>query len=142
MKFCDERIQNHLLKGGKIKRKLQEYYGSGCGYRPVMLKNDVLRFANGMNEKYYIDTLDLTADDWEIIPTEYDWDKIIKDKVLCVLSNDTSFEKFIIAPLTFYNNESNDTYSFACFYSGCYKYCKPFNPVEFNIAKNLKEYEK
>ena len=23
-----------------------------------------------------------------------------------------------------------------------YKYCKPFNPANFNIAKDLKEYEK
>lgn len=23
-----------------------------------------------------------------------------------------------------------------------YKYCKPFNPAEYNIAKDLKEYEK
>ena len=73
MKFCDERIQKHLLNGGKIKTKSDNFpmflnkYGSMC-YK---------------NMYYSINKNDLTVDDWEIVEPEYDWDKIIEDKVLC-----------------------------------------------------------
>ena len=133
MKFCDKAIQEHLLKGGKIKRKI---------YKCTLILNigdNHMIFDNSGNI-FKLSEDDLIDDGWEIVEPEYDWQKIIKDKVLCVLSNDASFEKFIIAPLTSYNNESNNAYPFACFYIGCYKYCKPFKPAEFNVAKYLKAY--
>ena len=47
MKFCDERIQNHLLNGGTI-RKIKSK--AGWNYRPIKLDDEVLVFAdNGDN---------------------------------------------------------------------------------------------
>ena len=129
MKFCDEKIQRHLLKGGKIKTKSDNFpvflnkYGSMC-YKDMY---------------YSINKNDLTADDWEILESDYDWNKIIKDKILCVFSLQKNFEFKTISILS-KKDEDNDGYFT---YQGMwYKYCKPFNPADFNIAKDLKEYEK
>ena len=129
MKFCDERIQNHLLNGGKIKTKRDNFpvflnkYGSIC-YKDMY---------------YSINKTDLTADDWETVEPEYDWDKIIKDKILCVFSLQKNFEFKTISILS-KKDEDNDGYFTS--QGMWYRYCKPFNPADFNIAKDLKEYEK
>lgn len=81
MKLFDERIQNHLLNGGKIKRRI----------RPNAIVcidpfDDMRIFAEkkcGNTEEYTFTKQDLIADDWEIIEPEYDWNKIIKDKIFC-----------------------------------------------------------
>lgn len=128
MKFCDERIQKHLLSGGKIKRKSDNF--------PVFLNE----YGNMCYQDMYytINKNDLTADDWEIVEPEYDWDKIIKDKILCVFSDDVAYKINTITTLVakdedfYYTN--NGTF---------YVNCKPFNPTDYsNIAKNIKEYEK
>ena len=128
MKFCDERIQKHILNGGKIKRKSDNFhvflnkYGSMC-YQ---------------NMYYSINKNDLTADDWEIVEHEYDWDKIIKDKILCVFSHQENFEYKMISILS-KKDEDND-----CYFTSQgtrFRYCKPFNPADFNIVEDLKEYE-
>ena len=129
MKFCDERIQKHLLNGGKIKTKRDNFpvflnkYGSMC-YQ---------------NMYYSINKNDLTADDWEIVESGYDWDKIIKDKVLCVFSHQENFDYKTISILS-KKDEDNEGYFTS--QGMWYKYCKPFNPADFNIAKDLKEYKK
>lgn len=87
MKFCDKRIQKHLLNGGKIKK-------SDCGiwkYRPILIDDDgVLVFAD--TEEYYtLSKQDLTANNWEIVEPEYNWDKIIKDRILCQFWDDDEF---------------------------------------------------
>ena len=84
MKFCDERIQNHLLNGGKIKRRIEN--------REIIIHLATTgSFFDNKGDIFYPSKTDLTADDWEIVET---------------------------------------------------KYCKPFNLEEFNIAKNIEEYEK
>ena len=133
MKFCDERIQNHLLNGGKI-------VYSGIEY-PLFLCSSTICFKddNGKKHGYSISKYDLTNDDWEIVEPEYNWDKIIKDKILCVFSQQENFEYKTISTVS-EKYEDNDGYFTS---QGMrYKYCKPFNPADFNIAKNLKEYEK
>lgn len=132
MKFCDEKIQKHLLAGGKIKRKSDNF--------PVFL-NDNNGLLSYQSDDYArtscINKKDLTADDWEIVKPKYDWDKIIKDKILCVFSDDKDSKDGVISTLKqkdnahYYNKDG-----------AWYKYCKPFNPADFNIAKDLKEYEK
>ena len=83
MKFCDEKIQKHLLNGGKIKRRDFDV--------EVVLNKDKRLSCDGSS--YYILTqYDLTVDDWEIIEPKYNWDKIIKDKILCVFSHQENFE--------------------------------------------------
>lgn len=130
MKFCDERIQKHLLSGGKIKRLSDTYeivIGINCN--GVICDSDY--------SYYSFSDIDLTTDDWKIIEPKYDWDKIIKDKILCIFSDDKDFKDEIISILT----NIDDDYYYTT--NGLwFKYCRLFNPAEFNIAKDLKEYEK
>lgn len=126
MKFCDERIQKHLLEGGEIKRKSGDF--------PMFLNN------NG--RLYYLCGIykeDLTSNDWEIVESEYDWDKIIKDKILCIFSDTDDFKTFVISTLV---EIEDNGFSFKTNEGLSYGYCKPFNPADFNVAKDLKEYEK
>lgn len=135
MKFCDEKIQKHLLNGGKIERK------SDNSLLFLNNNNGILYYqCDYYAHAYCINKQDLTVDDWKIVEPEYDWDKIIKDKVLCVFSNNVYFKCFSISTLISVDKSDEITY-----YSNegfLYKYCKPFNPAEYNIAKNLKDYEK
>lgn len=133
MKFCDKRIQEHLLNGGIIKKIDAEH----C-YRKIRLINNELCFVDGHNEYYRLDKDDLTTDGWKIVEPEYNWAKIIADKVLCVFSYDKDDKDVIISTLA--QHDRNIRYFTTGGY--CYSYCKPFNPSDFNIAKDSKEYEK
>lgn len=130
MKFCDEKIQKHLLNGGKIKRRDIDI---------IVNINKDKRLSCCSNPVYILTQYDLTADNWEIVEPEYYWDKIIKDKVLCIFSDTDDFKTFVISTLA--KIEGNN-FSFKTNEELSYGYCKPFNPAEFNIAKDLKEYEK
>ena len=135
MKFCDEKIQKHLLNGGKIKRE-------SCNFLMFLNNKGFLCYqSDGPVHTCCINNKDLTADDWEIVKPEYDWDKIIEDEILCVFSDDKDFkdDEKVISTLI-----SIDEYRGFYFNSQGtrYRYCKPFNPADFNIAKDLKEYEK
>ena len=135
MKFCDEKIRKHLLNGGEIKRNDDEFW---FNFRHIKLIDDVLRFTDDKNEPYEISRGDLLADDWEIVEVEYDWNKIIEDKVLCVFSDAKDFESGVVISVLKRKNDN-------CYYNSRempYKYCKPFNPADYNIVKDLKEYEK
>ena len=132
MKFCDERIQKHLLNGGKVKRRL-----GSCNIIMYIGENGFIFDNSG--SFYVFCEQDLTSDDWEIVEPEYNWDKIIKDKILCVFSHQENFEYKMISILS-KKDEDND-----CYFTSQgtrYRYCRPFNPADFNIAKDLKEYEK
>ena len=133
MKFCDEKIQKHLLSGRKI-------IYSGITY-PLFLRGGTICFKNGSGEilSYSIREDDLTDDDWEIVEPEYNWDKIIEDKILCQFWDEIEdADEPRVGYLTrktaegFYVNE----------WDFLWKHCKPFNPAEYNIAEDLKEYEK
>lgn len=134
MKFCDERIQNHLFNGGKI-------IHSGLCY-PLFLNDDTrLSYKNENNEVwgYGLFKRDLTSDDWEIVEPEYDWEKIIEDKVLCVFSDDEDRGTYVISPLIKVEGKG---FSFMTIEELSYSHCKPLNPADYNIAKDLKEYKK
>lgn len=136
MKFCDEKIQKHLLSGGKVKRHNNNNVWS---YRPILINDkNVLVFAD-TKDYYNLTKLDLTADDWEIVEPEYNWDKIIKDKILCVFSHQENFEYKAITTLDRRDNQDGTYFTSQGVW---YSHCKPFNPADFNIAKDLKEYEK
>ena len=143
MKFCDERIQRHLLNGGKIKKADS---GIGWDYRPIKLDGELLVFADNGDD--YIITKDDLINDWEIIGPEYDWDKIIEDKVLCVFNyiNDPN-DLYGLYPILGYLKEYklDEDYKFTgVMIDSCkadFKQCKPFNPSDYNIIKDLKEYE-
>lgn len=131
MKFCDEKIQKHLLSGRKI-------IYSGITY-PLFLRCGSICFKNGSGKilSYPIREDDLTADDWEIVGPEYDWDKIIEDKILCLFSDNKGFKYNIFSTLRMKDNNLYYTDN-----RTTYKYCKPFNPEDYKIAKNIKDYEK
>ena len=129
MKFCDERIQKHLLNGGKIKRR---------DFDVEVGLNKEKRLSCDCSRYYILTQYDLTADDWETVEPKYDWDKIIKDKILCVFSHQEDFEYKMISTVN-KKDEDND-----CYFTSQgtrYRYCKPFNPAEYNVAEDLKEYE-
>lgn len=131
MKFCDEKIQKHLLSGGKIKRKLETYeIVIGFDEFGFIFDNDV--------DVYHFGKSDITADDWEIVESAYDWDKIIKDKVLCVFWNDGFEDCLNIDTLRGLSKNGNFIDGNGCICDNC----RLFNPTEFNIAKDLKEYKK
>ena len=130
MKFCDEKIQNHLLNGGKIKRR---------DFDLEVGLNKEKRLSCDCSKYYILTQYDLTVDDWEFVESEYDWDKIIKDKILCVFSQQENFDYKIISTVS---EKSKDNDGYFTSQGMWYKYCKPFNPADFNIAKDLKEYEK
>lgn len=130
MKFCDERIQNHLLNGGKVKRKL-----GSCNIIMHIGENGFIFDNSG--SFYVFCEQDLTSDDWEIVESEYDWDKIIKDKILCIFSNEENYRNVRLSRLSLVSDGK-----FKLLGGLSYNYCKPFNPADFNIAKNIKEYEK
>ena len=129
MKFCDEKIQKHLLNGGKIKRR---------DFDVEVYLNKEKRLSCDCSRYYVLTQYDLTVDDWEIVEPEYNWDKIIKDKILCVFSHQENFEYKMISMLS-KKDEDNDYYFTS--QGTRYNYCKPFNPADFNIAKNIKDYE-
>lgn len=133
MKFCDEKIQKHLLNGGKIKRE-------SCNFL-MFLSNDGLLCYKSDNHVHTccINKKDLITDDWEIVEPEYDWNRMIKDKILCVFSDDEDRGTYVISPLIKVEGKG---FSFMTIEELSYSHCKPFNPAEFNIAKDLKEYEK
>ena len=130
MKFCDERIQKHLLRGGKI---TLPFFDSPLYYNDFSL---VFKY-NNKEKVYCLNKKDLTTDDWEIVEPEYDWDKIIKDKILCLFSDNKDFKYNIFSTLRMKDNNLYYTDN-----GTTYKYCKPFNPADFNIAKDVKDYEK
>lgn len=134
MKFCNEKIQKHLLSGGKIKRKSDNF--------PVFLNdnNGLLSYqSDDYTRTSCINKKDLTADDWEILRPEYDWDKIIKDKILCQFWYELEVtDTPIVGYLTKKTADGFQGKGWYCIW----KHCKPFDSVYFNAAKNIEEYEK
>lgn len=130
MKFCDERLQKHLLNGGKIRKRDIDV---------VVSINKEKRLSCDCSGYYILTQHDLAADDWEIVEPEYNWDKIIKDKILCIFSHQENFEYKAIATLVKKDNQDGTYHTSQ---GAWYRHCKPFNQADFNIAKNLKEYEK
>ena len=136
MKLYDEKIQDHLLNGGKIKKKL--------GTFEVVLHIDENGFFTDDDFDYYqLNNFDLISNDWEIVTSkynsEYNWNKIIKDKALCVFSDYEDFRAYTISPLI---EVEDNGFSFKTIDELSYTYCKLFNPTEFNIVTNLEEYKK
>lgn len=134
MKFCDERIQKHLLNGGKIKKSDKGIWK----YRPIVINEDnVLVFAD--SEEYYtLSKQDLTTGDWEIVEAEYNWDKIIEDKILCQFWDEIEDAD---EPRVGYLARKTEEGFYVNGWNYRWNNCKPFNPADFNIAKNIKEYE-
>ena len=133
MKFCDERIQKHLLKGGKIRKRDIDI---------VVSINEEKRLSCDCSGYYILTQYDLTDEDWEIVESEYDWDKIIEDKILCEFSDDGDFkdDEKVISILTSIDEYRGFYYNSQGFR---YKYCKPFNQSEYiNVDEDLKEYKK
>ena len=122
MKFCDEKIQKHLLNGGKIKRVNKDY-----SYRSIILGDNSFKYADN-GDRYQLDRNDLEADDWKIVEPKYNWNKIIKDKILCVFSDYEDYRTYVISPLI---KVEDNNFSFKTIDELSYGHCKPFNPADF-----------
>ena len=130
MKFCDKKIQKHLLNGGKIRKRDIDI---------VVSINEEKRLSCDCSGYYILTQYDLTDEDWEIVEPEYDWDKIIEDKILCQFWNELKeTENPIVGYLTKKTSEGFCIKGRYC----SWKHCKPLNTTDYNIAKNIKEYEK
>lgn len=133
MKFCDEIIQKHLLNGGKIRRE-------SCDFLMFLNNKGLLCYQSECQvHTCCINKKDLISDDWEIVEPEYNWDKIIEDKVLCEFSHQENFEYKAITTLDRIDNQDGIYYTSQ---GVLYRYCKPFNSSDYNITKNIKDYEK
>ena len=129
-KFTDPKIQEYLLNGGKIKRKSYDF--------TIFLNgnNGSLCFLCGC--AYCLNKEDLAADDWEVVKQEYDWNRIIKDKILCVFWEELEeTDTPIVGYLTKKTAEGFRAKWWYCFW----EHCKPFNPADFNIIENIKDYK-
>lgn len=133
MKFCDKEIQEYLLKGGKIIR-------NGLAVPIFIRKNDIAKllyskYPQGL-EVYTITGVDLEDNTWEIVEPEYDWDKIVKDKVLCVFWNNNSDNYAIGHIIKVLDNNCHkfvsETYGKNQVRGIHWLHCKPFNPADFN----------
>lgn len=130
-KFTDPKIQEYLLNGGKIRRFIET--------REITIHIATTgSFFEDNGNVFQLSLSDLTADDWEIAEPEYDWDKIIKDKILCQFWNELKeVDPPIIGYLTKKTAEGFCGKGWYC----SWEHCKPFNPAEYNIAQNLRDYE-
>ena len=104
------------------------------------MRGGTICFKNGSGEilSYSIREDDLTSNDWEIVEPKYNWNKIIKDKILCVFSDYEDYMTYVISPLI---KVEDNNFSFKTIDELSYGHCKPFNPADFNIAKNIKDYD-
>lgn len=70
MRFCNKKIQKHLLKGGKIERTMV-MASIGYEYTQAIYLDEYLRTCksenSGEGEEYCLTDDDLTAEDWKII---------------------------------------------------------------------------
>lgn len=128
MKFCDKKIQDHLLAGGKVKRP--------SFWKPIYSNRFNLVFQDNDNvEKvYWLDREDLTADDWEIVVDFYD--DFITNRFLCFFWNEN--EPYDIGYLKSYNNYKDYPFYGEVLRNGCtstsyYQHCKPVEGKKFNI---------
>lgn len=134
-KFTDPKIQEYLLNGGKIKRK--EF---NCviflDEKGVLVHK--AEWQNAPSIALDLRRIDLMEDDWIIVEPDYDWNRIIKDKILCQFWDEIEETEIpIVGYLTKKTAEGFRGKGWYCFW----KHCRPFNPAEFNIAKNLRDYE-
>lgn len=141
-KFIDPEIQAHLLKGGKIKRK--EF---NCviflDEKGVLVHK--AEWQNAPSVALDLRRIDLMEDDWIIVESRYNYKKIIQDKILCLFWNHPS-EGYTIGFL-----EKNNLISYCPFSAeiitdegkkyALFQNCKPFNPADFNIIENIKDYK-
>lgn len=128
MKFCNKEIQSHLLRGGKITRKNSH----------LAICLDDGKLTNEYGFPYPLGEKDLKADDWQIVKIDYDWNKIIKDKVLCVFWDYGDATK-VYGTLEYVDDKNKFVSREYCSH---FDYCRLFDPTKFNIAKNIKEYMK
>lgn len=79
----------------------------------------------------------LKDENLEIVEPEYDWEKIIKDKVLCIFWDYYNFHKKFGYLMAY--DEKNIPFKFIRDNGTAYLNCKPITSIDVNIAKDLKE---
>lgn len=128
MKFCDNVIQNHLLNGGKIKRRL-----GSCNIIAHIGENGFI-FDN-CGSFYAFCENDLKANDWEIADGYYE--DLIANRNLCFFWNEST-DNFNIGYLIKIKNDNSYHFGAEILRNGYtvpnfFKNCKPLNAKDYNI---------
>lgn len=91
------------MSGGKIKRNDDNTIFS-------INSSKKLSYGCLFNSAYILTEDDLLYNGWKIIEPEYNWNKIIKDKVLCIFSNDKDLRTLLPLPLSQRQCNLNDIF--------------------------------
>lgn len=136
MNFFDAKIRNHLLAGGIIKRK---NWSISIGFD----KYGQLRWKDRNGYLYEVVMSDLKADDWKITRPMYDYEKIIRDKVLCLFWDiGNGNEPYIIGTLDRVDDYSHYPFIYHRKNGSSYECCEPFNPKMHNVVTDVNKYVK
>lgn len=136
MKFCDKVIQDHLLKGGEVKRK--------CDGREIHFGSfGLIYIDNNCKLSYILTKEDLKADDWVIADNYYD--KIIANKILCFFWNENN-DNYNVGYLFKVRGDMNYPFGAEILRNGYtvtnfFKNCKPLNANDYNIMNKGECYE-
>lgn len=124
-----EKIQSDLEAYQRVLKILQE---NDCGKKAIAGVTGMIEGCENVLEG-------LKDENWEIIEPEYNWDKIIKDEVLCVFWDYYDVHKKFGYLMTY---DKNLAFKFVRDNGAAYLNCKPITSIDVNIPKDLKEYEK
>ena len=145
MKFCDKAIQDHLLRGGRIRRKSDKF--------PMFFNEEgkICYSCSSYIHEHNINKKELAADDWEIMSDEdtYNCDKIIDEHILCMFWDDGVNNPACFGRLLSIHNDANGEVFYGKIllndgkvgYSQ-FKHFKPFNLSEYKIMENEVSYLK
>lgn len=125
----EEKVQSDLEAYRRALKMLQD---NDCGEKAIA-------GVTGMIEGCENVLKGLKDENLEIVEPEYDWEKIIKDKVLCIFWDHYNFHKKFGYLMDY---DKNGAFKFIRDNGTAYLNCKPIALIDANIAKNLKEYEK
>lgn len=140
MKLTDEKILEALKAGKRIR------LCGGTNKYCLNKKGDIV--IDGENNFISLNVAVLSYD-FEIVEQEFDWDRIIKDKVLCIfnyMDNITDLYCYypILGHLIEYDPDKDYKFT-GVMIDSCkanFRQCRPFNPENFNIAENPDIYKK
>lgn len=137
MRF-NEKIQDHLLAGGKVKLTIVGHIEyilklDNWNARLLCISKDGVRDVS----QYDLTLSDLVSDSWEIIPFEIDWNLVIKNKVLCKFYQNGLSEDYVIRGLA--NVSSN---RFKDDLGGIWDCCEIIEQSEYKVAKSVESYYK
>ncbi len=135
MKLTDKEIIEALMSGKRIRI-------DSCPSREAKLVNGCLEYCdNGRTVSVGIDLL--ARNDFEIVETEIDWDKVIKEGYLCKFwdgdAEPDSLYRYSIDELDVYANNNGTNESFKSYSDIWWEHCRPLRVNEVKLITDEKE---